>query len=113
MFNPVDFNEALTITGNWAALPAANSPYPSTIPGQLNWQPTSANIITTLQVQFGWSGGPIVYNTPLNVAVTAPTVDGYVGVINLKWTGLALGLPILGNFVYVLLGDTGPGNTVP
>jgi YD repeat-containing protein len=36
-----------------------------------------------------------------------------VGVINLKWTGLALGLPILGNFVYVLLGDTGPGNTVP
>jgi RHS repeat-associated protein len=113
VFNPVDFNRVLTISGNWVALPAANSLYPSTIPGQTNWQPTSANILSTIKVQANSYSGTVVSNVPVNVPVTAPNADGHVGTFSLKWDGLLSGLPILGDFVYQLLADTGAGNTVP
>ena len=111
--NPVDFSQLLTYTGNWVALPAPNSPYPSTIPGQASWQPTSANISSVVEYRAGAYSGPVVYNAATNVPVTAPTTDGVVGTFSLSWNGLNAGLPVLGDFVTQILGDTGAGNTVP
>lgn len=111
--NPVDFSQLLTYTGNWVALPAPNSPYPSTISGQSTWQPTSANIISTVEYRAGAYSGPVVYNVPTNVPVTAPTANGVVGTFSLSWNGLSAGQPVLSSFKTQILGDTGAGNTVP
>ena len=111
--NPIDFNRKITFTGNWVALPAPSSLYPSTIAGQSNWQPTSANISSTLEIR-PWSFlNPVVFNTPVNVPVTAPTAAGVVGTFSLQWDGLQAGLPVLSNFVTQILGTTGSGSTVP
>ena len=111
--NPIDFTQLLTYTGNWVALPAPNSPYPSTIAGQSTWQPTSPNIVSTVEYRAGAYSGPVVFNTSFNVPVTATTAAGVVGTFNLQWNGLSAGAPVLGNFKTQILGDTGAGNTVP
>lgn len=113
IFNPINFNANTTISGNWVALPAPLSPYPSTIAGQSTWQPTSANIVTTLPIQFWSYSGGLASNTSTNVPVTATTPSGVVGTFSLPWNGILALLPVLSCFVYQVLGDTGAGNTVP
>jgi RHS repeat-associated protein len=114
IFNPLN-PKGTTITGNYATLPAPNSPYP----GQYaSWQPTSSTIQSTLTLY-----DPTGYEPPLlyedgsaipatiSVPVSAPDANGNIGSFSITWSGRdANGKPLQGHYAYFVVGSTGSNN---